>query len=173
PTNGNEWSAFLEGSQDGALMVYNAATFHQDTQVNDYVSNVIQQNGGGYSLANGASHVGAYAAYASVLVLGWGAVGMPTFNVGIRFGGAKPHFIYGTTSNGGTTWAHATGMPGYLRIDTASLFYVNGSFTLTGVPILSASAALPAAYLTTNPNARTCLTAALDAWFHGTIGFRR
>ncbi|MFZ9794477.1 MAG: hypothetical protein ACO3F3_19295, partial [Gemmataceae bacterium] len=155
------------------LMIYNAATFHQDTQVNAYVNNIIQQNGRTYGFANGSAHVGAYAAYAGVFVWGWGAVGMPTFNVGFQFNGVIPHFIYGTTSNGVTTWAHASGIPGWLYIQVAGPTVVESSFTLMGVPILSAATALPAAYLTTNPDARTCLTAALDAWFHGTVGFRR
>jgi RHS repeat-associated protein len=169
----NELAAFSEGTQDGVLMIYNAATFHQDTQVNAYVNNIIQQNGGTYGFANGSAHVGAYAAYAGVFVWGWGAVGMPTFNVGFQFNGVIPHFIYGTTSNGVTTWAHASGIPGWLYIQVAGPTVVESSFTLMGVPILTAATALPAAYLTTNPDARTCLTAALDAWFHGTVGFRR
>jgi hypothetical protein len=53
------------GVYDAGAMFLNAATFHQNDQLNNYVNQQIQQNGGTYQAANVAMHVGEYALYAA------------------------------------------------------------------------------------------------------------
>ncbi|MGH7137578.1 MAG: RHS repeat-associated core domain-containing protein, partial [Pirellulales bacterium] len=55
----------LNGLADGGAMVFNAATFHQYTPLNNYVTQAVATNGGLYGVANMSAHVGVCAGYAA------------------------------------------------------------------------------------------------------------
>jgi hypothetical protein len=55
--------AWLEGEKEALAMFANAATFHQIPSLNNYVNQVIEENGGVYPYANISMHIAAYALY--------------------------------------------------------------------------------------------------------------
>ncbi len=46
-------------------MIVNAGTFHQIDSLDTYVDEIVAANGGVYSVADGAAHIGVYTAYAA------------------------------------------------------------------------------------------------------------
>src|SRR5436190_15767779 len=56
------------------MMVWNAATFHQITPLDNYVNDTIAANGGLYNVANGSAHV---AVGAAVMATGAGIATAP------------------------------------------------------------------------------------------------
>ena len=57
--------AGLEGVGHGGAMVLNVITLHQFDSLDSYVDELVETNGGAYSFANGAAHVGVGAAAAA------------------------------------------------------------------------------------------------------------
>jgi RHS repeat-associated protein len=182
PDQGGPWSAFW-GSLGNSFWSIGAAYWALFTGNDALMEEAYQagplgqtENGPAWvrNWTRGALGVATAATVLAVGAMAWGALGLPTFNVGISFGGPYGfHTIYGTTVGGHTVWANATGHAiGSMWIVGADSATVAGSWTLTGIPILFPAAALPAHYLTDRPDARACITAALDAFVHGLIGRR-
>lgn len=142
-------------------MIYNAATLHQDTDVNNYVNQAIEQNGTLYQVGNWFAHAGVYTAEAAVLVGAWVAAGGATWGVAFDWGRQGIHVVFGASRWGGGAmhWMHGVGGgSGGVWIVGASSEYVAGaSYSLTGIPILFPSAALGGCH------SYNCVTAALES----------
>jgi hypothetical protein len=102
------------------------------------------------------------AALGATFVGTWGALGLPTFDVGVT---PNLHFFYGVTEDGATTFLHAAGPPGEIVTSEASRIlagYAGYSSTVTGIPIIS-----PAGAAAVGVGASNCFTGMVSAFGRG------